>query len=61
MLGNSLLNKLWNIITGCIVSLIILCSIVALTLLAKVYNEILIEEGYKTESVHKSNYTALLT
>jgi len=27
MLGNSLLNKLWNIITGCIVSLI-LCSIV---------------------------------
>ena len=27
MLGNSLLTKLWNIITGCIVSLI-LCSIV---------------------------------
>jgi len=27
MLGNSVLNKLWNIITGCIVSLI-LCSIV---------------------------------
>jgi len=27
MLGNSLLNKLWNIITSCIVSLII-CSIV---------------------------------
>ena len=27
MLGNSLLNKLWNTITGCIVSLI-LCSIV---------------------------------
>jgi len=27
MLGNSLLDKLWNIITGCIVSLI-LCSIV---------------------------------
>ena len=27
MLGNSLLNKLWNVITGCIVSRI-LCSIV---------------------------------
>jgi len=26
MLGNSLLNKLWNIITGCIVSLMQYCS-----------------------------------
>ena len=35
MLGNSLLNKLWNIITtGCIVSLIL-----ALTMLVKVYKE----------------------
>jgi len=54
MLGNSLLNKLWNTITGCIVSLI-LCSVVAITLVAKVYNEILIEECYKTESVHQGN------
>jgi len=55
MLGNSFFNKLWNIITGCIISLI-LCSIVALTLLAKVYNEILIKDCYKTESVHQGNY-----